>query len=54
MLGFLWSFWDEDHFTWHDRISQTYVTAASPVMSADATEVPVEEMRSRRKMFAHR
>jgi uncharacterized RDD family membrane protein YckC len=54
MLGFLWSFWDEDHFTWHDRISQTYVTAASPVMSADAIEVPVEEMRSRRKMFAHR
>ncbi len=25
-LGFLWSLWDEDHLTWQDRISQTYVT----------------------------
>ena len=30
-LGFLWALWDEDHFTWQDRISQTYVTAATPV-----------------------
>lgn len=28
LLGFLWSLWDEDHLTWHDRISQTYLTAA--------------------------
>lgn len=28
LLGFLWSLWDEDHLTWHDRISQTYVTLA--------------------------
>ena len=54
MLGFLWSFWDEDQFTWHDRISQTYVTAASPVIPADAVEVPPGEIRSRRQMFAHR
>jgi uncharacterized RDD family membrane protein YckC len=54
MLGFLWSFWDEDHFTWHDRISQTYITAASPVMPADAVEVPPGEIRSRRQMFAQR
>jgi len=26
LLGFLWALWDEDHLTWHDRISQTYVT----------------------------
>ena len=26
MLGFLWSLWDEDHLTWQDRISRTYVT----------------------------
>jgi len=29
-LGFLWSLWDEDHLTWQDRISQTYVTHAPP------------------------
>jgi uncharacterized RDD family membrane protein YckC len=40
MLGFLWALWDEDHFTWQDRISQTYVTAASPVMEPDALELP--------------
>jgi len=40
MLGFLWALWDEDHFTWHDRISQTYITAAMPVASSDAFEVP--------------
>jgi uncharacterized RDD family membrane protein YckC len=26
LLGFLWAFWDEDHLTWHDRISRTYLT----------------------------
>jgi len=40
MLGFLWALWDEDHFTWQDRISQTYITAASPVMEPDAFELP--------------
>jgi uncharacterized RDD family membrane protein YckC len=25
-LGFLWALWDEDHLTWQDRISQTYIT----------------------------
>ncbi len=27
-LGYMWSLWDEDHLTWQDRISQTYVTYA--------------------------
>lgn len=27
-LGFLWAIWDQDHLTWHDRISQTCVTHA--------------------------
>lgn len=27
-LGFLWSLWDEDHLTWQDRISHTYITSA--------------------------
>ncbi len=29
-LGFLWALWDEDHFTWQDRISRTYITSATP------------------------
>ncbi len=28
MLGFLWAFWDEDHLSWHDRLSRTYITPA--------------------------
>jgi uncharacterized RDD family membrane protein YckC len=27
-LGFLWSTWDEDSLTWHDRVSHTYLSAA--------------------------
>lgn len=34
MLGYFWALWDEDHFTWQDRISHTYVTAATPVDAA--------------------
>jgi len=26
MLGFLWAFWDDDHLSWHDRISKTCIT----------------------------
>ena len=26
MLGFVWALWDEDNLSWHDRISQTYLT----------------------------
>ncbi|MGC1290134.1 MAG: RDD family protein [Candidatus Acidiferrales bacterium] len=28
LLGFLWALWDEDHLTWQDRISHTYITSA--------------------------
>lgn len=45
MLGFLWSLWDEDHFTWQDRISQTYITAATPVMEMAAFEVHPQQRR---------
>ena len=38
MLGFIWSLWDEDHFTWQDRISQTYVTAAAPLLDTEPVE----------------
>jgi uncharacterized RDD family membrane protein YckC len=49
MLGFVWALWDEDHFTWQDRISQTYITAAMPVAASDPFEVP-----SGRHTFAHK
>jgi uncharacterized RDD family membrane protein YckC len=29
LLGFLWALWDDDHLSWHDRISQTYLTSAA-------------------------
>ena len=35
MLGFLWALSDKDRFTWQDRISQTYITAADPVANCD-------------------
>lgn len=35
-LGFFWAVWDEEGLTWHDRISQTYVTPALPLVDADA------------------
>lgn len=37
MLGFLWTLWDEDHLSWHDRISQTYLTAADPPVSSEVS-----------------
>jgi uncharacterized RDD family membrane protein YckC len=50
MLGFLWSLWDEDGFTWQDRISQTYVTAATPVTEPSEFQVhPAQRQR-----FAHK
>jgi uncharacterized RDD family membrane protein YckC len=49
MLGYLWALWDEDHFTWHDRISQTYITAATPVEDSGSLPVPPA-----RRSFAHR
>jgi uncharacterized RDD family membrane protein YckC len=39
-LGYLWALWDEDRFTWQDRISQTYITAAPPIREKEAYEVP--------------
>jgi hypothetical protein len=49
MLGFLWALWDEDHFTWQDRISQTYITAATPILDSDSFDV-----RSAHHNFAHK
>lgn len=30
-LGYCWCVWDEDHFTWHDRISHTYLSSSLPL-----------------------
>jgi uncharacterized RDD family membrane protein YckC len=49
MLGFVWALWDEDHFTWQDRISQTYITGAMPLMEQDAFELPIERRSFARK-----
>lgn len=49
MIGFFWALWDEDRFTWHDRISQTYITAAMPLADADSHDVPAG-----RQTFAHK
>ncbi len=48
-LGFLWALWDEDRFTWQDRISQTYVTAAEPLPDGDSIDMPVG-----RRSLAHK
>ena len=35
-LGFLWALWDEDHLTWQDRISQTYLTANHEITAVES------------------
>jgi uncharacterized RDD family membrane protein YckC len=50
MLGFAWALWDEDHFTWQDRISQTYVTAAAPVSELESLDAGAAS----RHTFAHK
>jgi uncharacterized RDD family membrane protein YckC len=47
-LGFLWALWDEDHFTWQDRISHTYITAAEPLSDTDSLGVSAQHT------FAHK
>jgi uncharacterized RDD family membrane protein YckC len=39
-MGFLAALWDEDQLSWHDRISQTYITTAVAVMAAGADGTP--------------
>jgi len=43
MLGFVWTLWDEDNLSWHDRISQTYLTLGPPA----SDEGPDEELGDR-------
>ena len=37
-MGFVWALWDDDQFTWHDRISHTYLTDTLPLDLADSLE----------------
>lgn len=53
-LGFFWALWDEDRFTWHDRISQTYVTSASPVIIPEPIELQPGDLHPRRGVLAQR
>jgi uncharacterized RDD family membrane protein YckC len=39
-MGFLAALWDEDRLSWHDRISQTYITSAGAILAADADGTP--------------
>jgi uncharacterized RDD family membrane protein YckC len=38
-LGFLWSMWDEDQLTWHDRLSRTYLSTAQTFADMPASSV---------------
>ena len=37
-LGFLWSMWDEDALTWHDRISRTYLSPVETFANVEAAD----------------
>ncbi len=34
-LGYLWSLWDEDGLTWHDRLSETYLAPQQEVATGE-------------------
>lgn len=36
-LGFVWACWDEDHLTWHDRVSRTYLGATDALPHCEVT-----------------
>ncbi len=39
-MGYLSTLWDEDHLSWHDRISQTYITSAAALVAAASRGTP--------------
>ncbi|MFZ0819264.1 MAG: RDD family protein [Candidatus Acidiferrales bacterium] len=39
-MGFLSTLWDEDQLSWHDRISQTYITSAEALLTAEGHGTP--------------
>lgn len=50
-LGFLWTLWDEDHLTWHDRISQTYLTQSNPAPHGAGLPSPSSGSAQSYKLF---
>lgn len=36
-LGFMWTWWDEDALTWHDRISRTYLSSTETYANAQTS-----------------
>ena len=38
-LGFLWTMWDEDQLTWHDRLSKTYLSTAQSFVDMESSSV---------------
>lgn len=37
-LGFLWAMWDSDELTWHDRLSQTYLSVEQTLPELEASD----------------
>ena len=37
-LGFVWSMWDEDALTWHDRMSRTYLSSVESYADVDVAD----------------
>ncbi len=42
-LGFFWALWDEDHLSWQDRISQTYLTPIEDLAADESSAATVHE-----------
>ncbi len=38
-MGFLWSMWDEDELTWHDRLSRTHLSTAQSFADLENSSV---------------
>jgi uncharacterized RDD family membrane protein YckC len=38
-LGFLWTMWDEDELTWHDRLSRTHLSVAETFADLENSSV---------------
>jgi uncharacterized RDD family membrane protein YckC len=43
LLGFLWALWDDDHLTWQDRISQTYIARTAAIAGVYGEGHPTTE-----------
>ena len=52
MLGFLWALWDEDHLTWQDRISRTYITSVHAEEEENSQHAPETHSYSRHATVA--